>query len=164
MRNPTKTIVLLIIIFIFITCGTEPENKDLEKVDIILSGWNGKIGAEDNIITLKSNRSFTYWSTSSYIDLCGIISEIEYNNIVSRLKEMSILSVNLYHTISCTDAYGNKQTTKLIVTYLKTGKSNTIRWSECEIDQDNLGLMTKLDSFRDYVRSIIWNTEKVVCE
>ena len=154
---------LILIVVIFISCSNKQE-IDQNNVDILLSGWNGKIGIEDNIISLKSNRSFTFQTSASYVDSCGVLTEFDYNEIVTELNEMLILSFNLYHTQSCSDADGNKQTTKLIVTYLETKESNTIRWSECQNDPDNLDIMMSLDSFRDFMRGIINRTGKNACD
>ena len=89
---------LILIVVIFISCGNKQE-IDQNNVDILLSGWNGKIGIEDNIISLKSNRSFTFQTSASYVDSCGVLTEFDYNEIVTELNEMLILSFNLYHTI-----------------------------------------------------------------
>ncbi len=85
------------------------------------------------------------------------------SDIVSEINDLSILYVNLFHTQSCTDADGDKETTKLIVTDIATGEANSIRWSECQNDSDNLNLMVQLDSFREYFRTIISSTLKDSC-
>ncbi len=158
-----KISFIVLIVAIFVACDIG-RNSDLINVDIVLSGWNGKMGSEDNIISLKSDRSFTLTTSASYIDSCGVVSKAGYSEIVDELNKMSILSINLYHTQSCSDADGYKQTTKLMVTSLETEKSNTIRWSDCQNDPDNLDLIISLDSFRDFMRGIINKAGKIACD
>ncbi len=163
-KNLLKLFLFLISLSVM-SCKDKPtENSSLNtsNYEIVLSGWNGKMGKEDHIIQLNSDGSFTQ-SVISWDDSCGKISSTDYNKFISELNAINPMLISLYHTGSCTDADGGKQTTKLILTNKDSNKTNTIRWSDCENDEANKSLIEKLNLIRDHINNVIQITEKHLC-
>ena len=163
-KNLFKLILLIFSISLMSCKDKSTENSSLSasNYDIVLSGWNGKMGQEDHIIRLNTDGSFTQ-SVISWKDSCGKISSANYNKLISELNISELMQISLYHNESCGDAQGGKQTTKLILTDKESNKTNTIRWSDCENDEANKALIVKLNLIRDHINNVITITGKHLC-
>ena len=165
MKENLFKLFLLLILISLISCkdkSTESSLSNNSNYEIILSGWNGKMGRENHIIKLNTDGSFSQ-SVISWEDSCGNISPSDYNKLISELNAINPMQISLYHNGSCTDADGGKQTTKLILTEKESNKTNTIRWSDCENDEANKSLIEKLNLIRDHINNVIQTTEKYLC-
>jgi len=166
MNTKYLKIFLCLVSLSLISCKDKPTENFSElsgNYEITLSGWNGKMGTEDNIIQINADRSFSR-SIISWMDSCGKLSSEDYDEIISELKSINSLQITLYHKSSCTDADGDKQTTKLVVTDKESNKINAIRWSDCENDKENKFLIEKLNLIRNNINGIIKNTNKHLCQ
>lgn len=120
------------------------------------------MGVEDHIIQIKTDGSFIQ-TAIGWEELCGNLTDKEYGEIIFQLNNINPFKINLFHNNLCIDADGEKQNTKLVITDIEKNKTNTLRWSDCEFDEENVKLIEHLNIVKNNIYTIISNSEKHLC-
>jgi len=132
-KDKIYKLILILISFSAIFCedkSTENISSNSKKYEIVLSDWNGKMGVEDHIIQIKTDGSFIQ-TAIGWEELCGNLTDKEYGEIIFQLNNINPFKINLFHNNLCTDADGEKQNTKLVITDIEKNKTNKIGRASC---------------------------------